>query len=168
MNGLFQAGVYVISAVAILPVLTLAHPDLNDQEMQCMKTLAESKAGWAGLDTWRGFAVECETIFRFIKERNISGVVLLSGDRHRSDAWQILHEDGYDLFAFGSCHLKNIHTHPLIEQALFGYNEKNSLGLLMFDTTARDPSVIYWIIDRDGQTKGELKLLLSQLSHNNQ
>jgi alkaline phosphatase D len=122
-----------------------------------------AKAGQAGLDGWRGFSEEREEIFGFIEQHKISGVTLLSGDRHRSDAWQILRDNGYDLYEFGSCHFTNIHTHPLIDDALFGYNEKNSFGLLTFDTQADDPSVKYQIINVDGQVKGELKLNLSQL-----
>ncbi|MFO8001034.1 MAG: alkaline phosphatase D family protein, partial [Marinilabilia sp.] len=45
-------------------------------------------------DTWEGYAEEREEIFSFIEENNIEGVVLISADRHRSDAWKITREDG--------------------------------------------------------------------------
>ncbi len=123
----------------------------------------DAKPGRPGLDTWRGFQEEREQIFDLIARQKIPGVVLLSADRHRSDAWKIPREAGYDLYEFSSSHLTNIHTHPIMEGCLFGYNEKNSFGLLTFDNRADQASVTYQIIDVDGQQQGELKLTLSQL-----
>jgi len=40
------------------------------------------------LDTWDGFPDEREKIFSFLEKNKIAGVVLLSADRHRSDAWR--------------------------------------------------------------------------------
>jgi hypothetical protein len=48
-----------------------------------------TKPGRSGLDTWRGYAWERDEIFTFLAEEGIEGVVLLSADRHRSDAWKI-------------------------------------------------------------------------------
>ena len=41
------------------------------------------------LDTWNGFQTEREEIFGFIKENRLSSVILMSANRHRSDAWWI-------------------------------------------------------------------------------
>lgn len=42
------------------------------------------------LDSWTSFKRERQELFDFIRERNLSGVVLLSGDRHFTGAYQIL------------------------------------------------------------------------------
>ena len=41
------------------------------------------------LDTWNGYTEEHEEILSFIEQNRIEGVVLMSADRHRSDAWKI-------------------------------------------------------------------------------
>ena len=41
-------------------------------------------------DSWRSFLRERDELFRFIDEQRITGVVLLSGDRHVTAAYQVL------------------------------------------------------------------------------
>ena len=91
--------------------------------------------------------------------------MLLSADRHRSDAWRIERPGGYDLYEFESSKLTNIHTHGVMPEALFGYNAKNSFGLLRFDTTLDDPEVTYQIYSIDNELVYTLTLRLSELSH---
>ena len=117
------------------------------------------------LDTWRGFQAEREEIFSFLDENRIDGVILLSADRHRSDAWRIDRDDGYPLYEFESSRLTNVHRHTLMHGALFGYNEKCSFGLLTFDTTKPDPEVAYQIINIDGELVHTFTAKLSQISH---
>ena len=67
-----------------------------------------------------------------------------------------------------SSRLTNVHTHGLVENAkgsefIIGYNEKCSFGLLNFDTTAKDPTIQYTIINIDGEAVGEATLKLSQM-----
>ncbi len=115
------------------------------------------------LDGWGGYKEERDEIFSWIKHHDIEGVVLLSGDRHRSDAWLVEREDGYDLYEFSSAHFTNQHTHSVLEGSLFGYNETNSFGLLTFDTESDDPSVTYDIVDIDGFIRHSLTVTRSQL-----
>ena len=61
-------------------------------------------------DTWSGFPEEREEIFRFVEENDVTGVVLLSSDRHRSEAWAIERESGYAFHDLLSGQLTNIHT----------------------------------------------------------
>ena len=77
-------------------------------------------------DTWDGYAQERDSIFRFIAEQKIPGVVILSADRHRSDAYKIdtKIEGMYSLYEWQSSRLTNQHVHGLIKHSLFGYNEK--------------------------------------------
>ena len=120
-----------------------------------------------GLDTWEGFKKEREEIFSFLEENKIDGVILISADRHRSDARKIERPNGYTLYEFESSKLTNIHTHDLVGGALFGYNEKCSFGLLSFDTGLSDPEVTYQIINIDNEVIHTLSLKKSQLTHKN-
>jgi alkaline phosphatase D len=102
-------------------------------------------------DTWDGYPIEREQIFSFIEEYTIEGVLLLSADRHRSDAWKIDRKESYGLYDLMSSRLTNIHTHPVMKGSLFGYNQKCSFGLLTFDTTKDDPEVVYQIVNIDNE-----------------
>ncbi len=116
-------------------------------------------------DTWNGFKEERNEIFDFLAENNIDGVILLSADRHRSDAWKIERKNGYPLFEFESSRLTNQHVHELMPKALFGYNEKQSFGLLTFDTTLPDPTITYQIVSIDNEIVHELMIKRSEISH---
>ena len=102
-------------------------------------------------DTWSGYPEEREEIFRFIEGNDITGVVLLSSDRHRSEAWAIERESGYAFHDLLSGQLTNIHTHPVEPGALFSYNLKDSFGLLTFETAREDPRVTYEIYSIDDE-----------------
>ncbi len=121
-----------------------------------------------GLDTWDGFPEERDALYDFLYEQGISGVALISGDRHRSDARRITRDRGYDLYDFLSAGLTNYHTHPVVSTPglLFGYNEKNSFALLHFDTAAEDPTLRYEIVNIDGESIWSHQLTLSQLTNN--
>lgn len=117
------------------------------------------------LDAWEGYKQERKEIFSFLQDNKIDGVVLLSADRHRSDAWKIKRDNAYDLYEFESSKLTNIHTHRLITSALFGYNTKCSFGLLSFDTTISDPEVTYKIVSIDNEVIHTLTIKKTQLTH---
>jgi len=149
------------------------------------QTLAESKATfkviaspvpWADgtspsgnqkLDKWEGFPAERQAIFDHLAEHEINGVVLISGDRHRSDARRIDRGNGYSLYDFMSAIPTNYHTHPLVEGPgyLFGYNADNCFGVLEFDTTPDDPKMVFEIRTIDDQSIWTHELRLSALSH---
>lgn len=117
-------------------------------------------------DTWNGYKNEREKIFGFLEENKIEGVVLMSADRHRSDAWKIERPGGYDFYEFNSSRLTNQHVHPEMDKkgAIFSYNKKQSFGLVEFDTTAADPSVKYTIVNIDGEKLHDLTVRRSELS----
>ncbi|GAH58970.1 unnamed protein product, partial [marine sediment metagenome] len=117
------------------------------------------------LDPWQGYQAEREEIFSFLEANKIDGVILISADRHRSEARTIERQNGYTLYEFESSRLTNVHTHSLIPGAIFGYNEKCSFGLLTFDTTVPDPQLTYQIINIDNETVHTLSLGKSQLTH---
>lgn len=117
------------------------------------------------LDTWNGYREEREEIFSFIDAESIEGVVLVSADRHRSDAWRIERARGYDFFEFNSSRLTNQHVHPTMEAAgaIFSYNELQSFGFISFDTTLADPVVTYEVVNIDGEKVHGLSVKRSQL-----
>ena len=124
-----------------------------------------AKPGRAGMDTWEGFHEEREEIFSFLEKQKIDGVILISADRHRSDAWKNERASGYPLYEFESSRLTNIHTHGIMPGSLYGYNEKCSFGMLAFDTVAADPTVTYRIVNIDNDVLYTLELKKSQLTH---
>lgn len=115
-------------------------------------------------DTWTGFQQEREEIFDLLAENKISGVILLSGDRHRSEAWRIARPNGYPLYEFESCRLTNEHVHDLVPGTLFGYNAKQSFGLLTFDLTSADPLVTFQGVSIDDEIVGTVTVKLSEIS----
>ncbi len=102
-------------------------------------------------DTWSGFPGEREEILRFIEANDIPGVILLSSDRHRSEAWALERDSGYAFHDLLSGQLTNIHTHPKEPGTLFSYNDKDSFGLLTFDTAREDPQATYQIYSIDDE-----------------
>jgi alkaline phosphatase D len=116
-------------------------------------------------DTWNGFKEERKEIFDFLAENKIDGVFLLSADRHRSDAWRIDRNNGYPLYEFESSRLTNQHFHEVMPGSLFGYNEKQSFGLLTFDSNKSDPSVTYQIINIENELIQTLTINKSEISH---
>ena len=116
-------------------------------------------------DTWDGFDGERQKIFNFIAKEKIPGVVILSADRHRSDAYRIDTgiEGMYPLYECQSSRLTNQHVHGLIKHSLFGYNEKQSFGRVDFDLTVKDPTFKYTVISIDGEAINSLELKLSEL-----
>lgn len=145
--------------------------DVLKQSQATFKVLASpvpwafgSKAGRGGMDTWEGFREERQEIFSFLARHNIDGVILLSADRHRGDAWKIERPDGYPLYEFENARLTNIHYHPTMPGALFSYNAKCVFGQLLFDTTLRDPQVTYRIVTIDDEPVYTLTLSKSRLT----
>ena len=116
-------------------------------------------------DPWQGFKEEREEIFSFFEKEKINGIFLLSGDRHRADIWKIERENGYDLYDFENARLTNLHTHEVLDGAIYGYNEKCHFGRLRFDTTLSDPEVIYDIISIDNEIVYSFPLKLSAITH---
>ena len=116
-------------------------------------------------DTWNGYRAEREELFAFLHEHRIEGVVLMSADRHRSDAWLVEREEGYDLYELNSSRLTNQHTHPTMDAALFSYNAKPSFGLVEIDTTVEDPTLAYTVVNIDGEAVESLTVRRSALGY---
>jgi len=119
------------------------------------------------LDTWNGYREEREELFSFIEEHRIEGVLLLSADRHRSDAYRISRSKGYDLYDLMSSHLTKPgrHSHPTMDHALFSYNRRPAFGLLTFYTAAREQAVRYQVVNIDNEIVHTLDIPLRELQH---
>jgi alkaline phosphatase D len=114
-------------------------------------------------DTWRGYTKERKEIFDFLTQHKIEGVVLLSADRHRHDAWKHIRPDDYALYEFTSSRLTNIHYHELRTGALFGYNEKAGFGMLEFNTKTPQPYMVFRIMSIDNELIDQMRIYLHQL-----
>ncbi len=130
-----------------------------------------SPVAWASdakpgsMDTWAGFIEEREEVYQFLSDHKIEGVILLSADRHRTDFWKNEREGAYPLYEIMSARLTNIHTHELIPEALFGYNEKCSFALMEFDTLKADPEIEFSIVNIDNEVTNTYVIKRSELSH---
>ena len=118
-------------------------------------------------DTWDGFPNERNEIFSFISDNKIEGVLLISADRHRSDAWKVELPNGYVTYDLMSSKLTNIHTHDMMKGSLFSYNKMCSFGSLEFDTTLGDPSITYSIKNIENEEIHKMTIYKSQLDFTN-
>ena len=114
-------------------------------------------------DTWRGYPKERAEIFDFLSDNKIEGVVLLSADRHRHDAWKHKRPGDYSLYEFTSSRLTNIHYHELRKDALFGYNENCGFGIIEFNTAAKQPYLVFKIININNELIDQIRIYLHQL-----
>ena len=120
-----------------------------------------------GKDSWAGkwSRDERDEILDLINEKKIDGVLLISGDRHRSDIWKIERPGGYPLYEFVSAKVTNEHTHKTFDNAVWSYNEGNFWGQLNFDLRPDDPVMTFKCVDISGDVVKEFPIPLSQLSH---
>jgi alkaline phosphatase D len=117
-------------------------------------------------DTWNGFRGERDEILAQAAVREAQGgpvPMLLSADRHRSDAWFIERADGEPWSAvregfheLNSSRLTNQHVHKTMPEALLSYNQKQSFGEVIVDTRGPEVVVTYRVIDLDGVVRAEL------------
>jgi alkaline phosphatase D len=134
-------------------------------------------SGWtaakgAGGDSWAAFLNERNALFDFIRDENIKGVVLLSGDTHTGECNAIdwSKHGGYDLY--------DLVSSPLAQDASNGWRKRNpevrlrpgfekpNVGILRFDMTAEDPTLTFNLFGDDGQPAWEaLVLRLSDLQN---
>lgn len=114
-------------------------------------------------DTWNGFPAERGEIFSFLSSEKIEGVLLMSADRHRSEAWRIEAEAPYPLYELSSSRLTNIHYHEPVPGTLFSYNETCSFGLVTFATEQPDPEARFEVVDIDGRVVHTLSVRRSEL-----
>jgi len=133
----------------------------------CSGTLWNDFADKGGKDSWAGerFRDERDEIFDLINAEKINGVLLIAGDRHRTELWKIDRPNGYPLYEFVSAKMTNLHTHKTRKQAQWSYNEGRFWGEIEFDFSQTDPTVTLSAINQDAEVIRSTRLRLSELSH---
>jgi alkaline phosphatase D len=121
-------------------------------------------AGGIANDTWAGYRAEREEIFDLIARERINGVILLSGDRHRTDVRLIPRPGAYGLYEIESARLTNANFHPPHGETLFVYTEMQTFSTLTFDCSTDDPVVKMEIVNIEGNTVWQRDVPLSEIS----
>ncbi len=120
-------------------------------------------SGWTTLkgpheDTWGSALTERNALFNFIRDKNINGVVLLSGDTHQAELncipWS--NHGGYDLYEMVSSPLAQ-GTSSKIQRQIDEiyirefYQDAPNFGYLSFDLSLDDPELRFVPIDIFGE-----------------
>jgi alkaline phosphatase D len=110
-----------------------------------------------GKDSWGTWDTKGrEELFSLIESENISGVLLISGDRHGARGFSIPRPSGFALYEFEAGSLGGVPGPVAIAEnndtQLFGYTGENAIafGEFTFDTRSAKPSVIFRLIDEFG------------------
>lgn len=115
-------------------------------------------------DVWSGFPGERQEIYDYLADNRISGVVLLSADRHRADLRINHRRRGYPLYELMCSWLTNPNPSHSSGTPLWEYFEKPSYALLSFDPGGPDPTLTMEVANIDGDTVLLRDLHLSELS----
>ncbi len=109
-----------------------------------------------------------ERIFKLIEENHISGVLLISGDRHGARGFTIPRPSGFEFYEFEAGSLGGrtgpSPTKPEWDTQFYGISGRYAFGEFEFDTSIPDPTVTFRLIGDDGSFIHELKLTRSQLT----
>lgn len=109
-------------------------------------------------DAWSAFQHERDSLFDWIRDQSISGVVLLSGDTHTGELnvipWS--DRDGYDLYDLTASPLAqdpgNGWLFRDVEQRIrLPYNQAANFGWIEFDLTVPDPTLTFNIINTEAK-----------------
>jgi alkaline phosphatase D len=125
-----------------------------------------------GKDSWgENDAEGREELFSFIEKNNISGVLLLSGDRHGARGFRIPRKSGFSYYEFEPGRLGGRVGPPAKQDSwdtqLFGLDGTFAFGELTYLPSTTDPGVAFRLVKEDGSLLYELKLQRSQLTPNN-
>ena len=123
-----------------------------------------------GKDSWGTWDIETrEQFFSFIEEENISGVLLISGDRHGARGFTIPRPSGFEFHEFEVASLGGVRGPDAMAKdttnQLFGYYGTDiiAFGEFTFDTTKEMPSVIFRLIDEFGNILEEHSMSYDKL-----
>ena len=127
--------------------------------------ISNGKDSWGTWDT-----VAREEIFSYIEKENISGVLLVSGDRHGARGFKIPRPSGFALYEFEPASLGGVPGPDALAEdttnQLFGYHgsDATAFGEFTFDTMGNEPLVVFRLIDQFGNILVEYKIPYSKLT----
>ena len=114
-----------------------------------------------GGDSWAAFLHERNRLFDFIRDNEISGIVMLSGDTHIGELNVIPWSDkgGYDLYDMVSSPLAQVIPDSWLErrpeQRIWpAYFQGSNFGVVDFKM-GDDPRLVFQLIDTHGRTVWE-------------
>ncbi len=124
-----------------------------------------------GKDSWGTWDTEArEELFSFIEAENISGVLLISGDRHGARGFTIPRPSGFAFYEFEVASLGGVPGPDAMAKdttnQLFGYHGKDliAFGEFTFNRKGNRPSVVFRLIDELGNILEEHILPYSRLT----
>jgi alkaline phosphatase D len=124
-----------------------------------------------GKDSWGTWdTLAREEIFKLIETENISGILLISGDRHGARGFRIPRPSGFNLYEFEAASLGGVPGPDAMAtdavNQIFGYHgtETIAFGEFTFNTIGEKPFVIFRLIDQSGHVLEEHELSFSQLT----
>ena len=116
-------------------------------------------------DSWAEFPDAWDRLRETLVDNGVGGVILLSGDVHRSELrWLAGATGGYDLPELTSSPLANS-TSPCPDESelLACYDAGNSYVRVEMDTSAADPTVTATIVAEDGTEVASMSFTRSEL-----
>ena len=123
-----------------------------------------------GKDSWGTWdKAGREELFSFIEAKNISGVILISGDRHGARGFSIPRTSGFVFYEFQVASLGGVPGPDAMakdtSQQLFGYHGTDvvAFGEFTFDTRGEQPLVTFRLIDEFGNLLEEYLIGYNQL-----
>ena len=130
--------------------------------------ISNGKDSWGTWDT-----IAREEIFEWIETENITGVLLISGDRHGARGIKIPRASGFTLYEFEAASLGGVPGPDAFgadsTNQLFGYHGREAIafGEFTFDLQGAESSVSFRLIDEKGHMLEEHVLGYGQLSPGN-
>ena len=127
--------------------------------------ITDGKDSWGTWDT-----LAREEIFNLTETEKISGVILISGDRHGARGFTIPRPSGFALYEFEVASLGGVPGPDAMAKnqanQLFGYHGSDTVafGEFTFDNSGDEPFVIFRLINETGVMLHELVLPYSQLT----
>lgn len=114
-------------------------------------------------DAWYGYRQEREEILDFIAERRITGVILISSDRHRNDVRIHRRAKGYPLLELESGWLTNSVGTGRSGNTIFEYTKGPAFGLITAENVSTDPVARLEIVTITGETVFQREVRASEL-----
>jgi alkaline phosphatase D len=127
--------------------------------------ISNGKDSWGTWDT-----LAREELFNFIETEDITGVLLISGDRHGARGFTIPRESGFKFYEFEVASLGGVPGPNAMAKdqtnQLFGYDGKGlrAFGEFTFNLNKAEPQVTFRLIDEFGIIMEEQKLTIDMLT----